>query len=368
MFARNFCRILLVSALANLSAPVAAAGSQAPGTAEALAACYKKQAEVTPFNGVVLAGRDAQTFYRSAGYLDAGRQVPFSRDTRFRLASVQKVLTKIAVGQLVDKGRIKLDDPVGKHVPGLPPQMAAVTIDQLLRHRSGVASFTRMTPETGNAIVKAQSARDLLPMIVAQPLSFRPGERQEYSNGGYFLLGVLIEVVSGKEYGRYLADAIFRPLSLTATSLVGDARTAVGMTRMGPDQQPLQAARATADPMTDRGSAAGNGVSSADDLVRLGRALVGDGLLSRATKERLFPRRQGAWRVGQSGGSIGVNTDFAAFPENGWVLAVLSNYDPPGAELMGEALRGVVSGLGCTPLSEKDRPSPIRLMRPPTRP
>jgi hypothetical protein len=96
-------------------------------------------------------------------------------------------------------------------------------------------------------------------------------------------------------------------------------------------------------------------------MMKLARALSGDRLISKQVKERLFPRRNGEWRVGQSGGNMGVNTDFAVFPDNGWSLVVLSNYDPPAGELMGEALRGVILGKGCTPLSAKDRPSPFRM-------
>ena len=71
------------------------------------------------------------------------------------------------------------------------------------------------------------------------------------------------------------------------------------------------------------------------------------------------------WRIGQSGGSIGTNTDFSAYPDNGWVVTVLSNYGPPAGELMGEVLRTFVLGKGCTPLAEKDRVSPMRRLAPP---
>jgi CubicO group peptidase (beta-lactamase class C family) len=346
--------------VALLNSAAASAAQAQSATAEALAACYDKQAALAPFSGVVLAERGDESFVRTAGKFssDAGAM---PRDARFRLASVQKVLTKVAIGQLVDAGRIKLDAPVTTYLPDLPPEFAAITIDHLLQHRSGVAGFTLMTPQIASALAGASTARDLVPAVISQPLGFKPGERQQYSNGGYFLLGAVIEQVTGKEYGTYLEEALFRPLGMTSTSLAADPRTANGFTRMAPGGAPLTEARPLPAAMSlQRGTPAGNGVSTADDLIKLGRALSGDQLISKAVKERLFPRRNGEWRVGQSGGNIGVNSDFAVFPDRGWSLVVLSNYDPPAGELMGEALRGVLLGKGCTPLSPKDRPSPFR--------
>jgi len=106
-------------------------------------------------------------------------------------------------------------------------------------------------------------------------------------------------------------------------------------------------------------------VSTIDDLLRLGRALVGDRLISDATKALIFPRRQGAWRIGQAGGRPGGNTYFMAYPESGAILVVLTNFDPPAGELMGEALGGLLAGGACHPLSAADRPSPMIIRHPP---
>jgi D-alanyl-D-alanine carboxypeptidase len=323
------------------------------GIIDQLGHCYAEQAAAQPFSGVAFAvGRDGD-IARTAGFIDEGGKAPITLGTRFRLASVQKVLTKTAIGLLVEQKRINLDDPVGKYLPGLPQDLGAATIGQLLAHRGGASSFTRINPEIGRMIDQAKTARELVAIVASQPMSFRPGERQEYSNGGYFLLGAVIEQVSGMSYGDYLAQAIFKPLGMNATSLDADSRTAAPQSKMA-----FMAARER------RGTPAGDGVSTAADLARLGQALVGDKLLSKATREALFPRNTDIWRIGQSGGTMGTNTDLAAFPDNGWVVVVLSNYDPPGGELMAEALRGVILGKGCKTLTEKDRPSRLRMRHP----
>jgi hypothetical protein len=110
------------------------------------------------------------------------------------------------------------------------------------------------------------------------------------------------------------------------------------------------------------GSPAGDGVSTADDMMRFGTALLGSEYLSDAVKSQLFPRTGDVWRIGQSGGSPGTNADFAVLPASGDVLVTLANTDPPAAELMGEVLRRTMLGQGCKVLRPEDRPSPSRVM------
>jgi CubicO group peptidase (beta-lactamase class C family) len=331
-----------------------------------LARCYQEQASLLPFSGVVLVERGGDSFVRTVGSVDAGDTIPIARDSRFRLASVQKVLTQVAIGQLVDRGLIDLDAPVGRYVQGLPSEVAAVTIDQLIQHRSGVASFTRMDPPMMDALLAARSARDLVPLVASRPLEFRPGQGQGYSNGGYWLLGAVIESVTGKEYGQHLEEALFRPLGMSATGLVSGPETVGRRTKMVPGQPPTATFRPVRPPQEPRGTPSGDGVSTADDMVKLGRALLGNRLLSDRTKARLFLRRAGEpWRFGQSGGNIGTSTDFAVYPESGLISIVLSNYDPPTGDAMGRVLRQAALGEGCRPLRESDVPGPQRRPPPP---
>jgi CubicO group peptidase (beta-lactamase class C family) len=343
------------------------AAAPPPGPTEAtLRQCFDLQAQKTPFSGVVAASDGKARFERVAGFVDAAGTKPPSTDVPFRLASVQKVLTGVAIGRLVDQGRISLDAPVGKYLGGLPADLAQVTIDQLLHHQSGVASMTMLNPQIAQALMAAKSALDLVPLVASQPLAFPPGSKTEYSNGGYYLLGAVIEAVSGMSYGDFLQAQLFGPLHMTSSSTSQRPDVATPYTRMMAGGGPGDAPRPMSGGPLFPATAAGDGVSSASDMLALGRALVGDQVIAKATKERIFQHKSDPWRIGQSGGAPGANTDFAVFPDTGWVTIVLSNYDPPAGELMGEVIRKVASGGACQPLAPEDRPSPFRMiLRPP---
>lgn len=363
----NFCLRLFGAALLGAPFAVLAQTQPAPAFAPTLAACFASQSALTPFSGLVLAQRGRDSFLQIAGTVDGGRAP--GRDTPYRLASVGKVFTEVAIGQLVDRGRIRLDAPIGTYLPDLPPALAAVTVEQLILHRSGISGDIMLTPEMAATMQRARSARDLLPLVVNRPLAFAPGTQTQYSNGGYFVLGAIIEAVSGRTYADYLRGAIFRPLGMTRSGVAANPRAAPSMSRMQGPGQPLLDRPALVRGLPDLpGTSAGDSISTADDLARLARALLGHRLLSDATKARIFPRRGNVWRIGQGGGRPGANTYFMLFPESDAALIVLTNYDPPAGELMGETLGGLLSGQPCHPLSEADRPSPMRIIGPPQAP
>jgi CubicO group peptidase (beta-lactamase class C family) len=351
-------------ALAVSACAPAAAATEV--TEAELARCFAEQNARVPFSGVAVAERGRRRFERTAGSLDPEGRVPVRADARFRLASVGKVLTRVAIGRLVQSGRVDLAQSVRTYLPELPETFAPVTVEQLLQHRSGVASLTRLSPDLIGPMTGARTARELVALVASRPIEFAAGAREQYSNGGFLLLGAIVEAVSGTTYEAFLDREILRPLGMRSTGLVAGPRAAVPLTSMserpGP---PLATPRALTETAVWRGTAAGDAVSSAADLVRLGRALLGDRLLSPAVKLRLFPRSgEGPWRIGQSGGGFGINTDFAVYPESGWIVAVLSNRDPPAGQIMGEVLRTLVAGGGCRTLGEEDRPSPFRRPQP----
>jgi len=358
--------IVRATGLFLVAATLIAAAPNSSSLEERLGQCFAQQSAKTPFSGIVVASDGHARFERAAGFVDEAGQRRPDADTPFRLASVQKVLTEIAVGQLVDAGKIDLDAPVGRYLPDLPKELSAVTIDQLVHHQSGVASFTMLNPQIADALMSAHSAHDLIPLVAAQPLAFPPGSKTEYSNGGYFLLGAVIEAASGESYGDYLQSKVFKPLGMTHSSLAPTPEAAVRYTKMSP-AGPAETPRPMGAGLLDLpASSAGDGLSSASDMLALGRALVGDQLLKKATKERIFQRKADPWRIGQSGGTMGTNTDFAVYPDSGWVVVTLANYDPPAGELMGEVIRKAATGGPCQPLGADDRPSPFKMiLRPP---
>lgn len=350
-----------------LSAIAVPAGAADPES-DALSQCFDRQVAKTPFSGIVAASNGRIRFERVSGFVDAESRTPPTADVPFRLASVQKVLTAVAIGQLVDQGKLALDVPIGRYLPGLGVDVAQVTIDQLLHHQAGIASLTTFHTQAGDPARSGNANHELAVQALAQPLAFVPGSKTEYSNGGYYVLGELIEKASGQAYGDYVKSHILAPLKMVHSGVVSGPDAAIPFSRLSPTG-PLEVPKALPGAAKRPATAAGDGVSSANDMLLLGRALLGDALISRSVKERIFPKRSNIWKIGQSGGAPGENTDFSAYPDNGWVVVVLSNYDPPGGELMGEVMRKAAIGMPCEPLGAQDRPSPFQIiLRPPPRP
>jgi CubicO group peptidase (beta-lactamase class C family) len=296
--------------------------------------------EIGGFSGVALIARDdAIEFEQAFGLADPARQRPNRPDTRFNLGSINKTFTAIALAQLVQQGRVSLDDTLLKHLPEYPNKEAAgrITIRQLLTHRSGVAQFMRA--DFGTADVAG-----MVRQVAREPLAFEPGSRQEYSNGGYVVLGRIIEVVSGQSYDAYIAEHIYRPAGMTASGFVraGDSLDTVALSPTGAAPGP--------------GNPAGGGYSTASDLFKFARALrTGTLLDSRMTDFMLrgtfaetprwgFALREqavdGRQFIGNGGGAPGVNAEFRFEPAGSYTVVVLSNASPPSAtNLLASILR-----------------------------
>jgi CubicO group peptidase (beta-lactamase class C family) len=148
------------------------------------------------------------------GFANLEHDVPVTPDTVFELASVTEQFTAAATMLLVEEGTIKLDDPIIKYLPRSPQKWNAITIRHLLTHTAGLPEHTTL-PEMVNYTTAEEftSATEL-------PMSFSPGEDHEYSNVGYFLLGMIIEQVSCQRYRLFLAQRFLKPLAMTSTSVL----------------------------------------------------------------------------------------------------------------------------------------------------
>lgn len=313
-----------------------------------LAQCLDQQSQSAPFRGFVAARSGEERFEHAMGFADAQDTRPITRDTPFRLASVGKVFTRVAVGLLVDEGKVRLDDPIRRHLPELPESFAAITVGQLVAHRSGVAPMTRPDMADGPAMAEATTARELVSVVASKPLAFEPGSQEQYSNGGYLLLGALIEAVTGEPYRDVITRRIFNEVGMAHSGFQPDADAATPLTRLtAPGQPPAATPQPRIEFPALKASAAGDALSSASDLEALAARLIDESLLSAPTKAALFPRGASHWQLGQAGGSVGSNTGFWVYPEASAWLIVLSNIDPPGADLVSNALKPVVLGGAC---------------------
>jgi CubicO group peptidase (beta-lactamase class C family) len=290
-----------------------------------------------------------------------------SLDTQLNLGSANKMFTAVAIMQLVAQKRVELDAPIGRYVPDYPNPDGRehVTIHHLLTHTSGVGDFFNQ-----EYLVRKKSIRsvaELLPLFAAESLAFRPGARWQYSNGGYALLGRIIELVSGMSYEEYVQRHVFAPAEMTRTG--GDPREPYApgytFTREGGKTELSRDRNDFALPAT--GTPAGGGYSTVADLVSFARALR-DGIL--VPKELLalmltphvatdrgtrygygfeLTIRKGETVFGHNGHHLGISAQLDVYQESGTIVAVLSNYDPPGAPVVATRLGELSSSLPSKP-------------------
>jgi D-alanyl-D-alanine carboxypeptidase len=310
------------------------------------------------FSGVALIGRDDVVEVEVAyGVADTARNRKNTRDTRFNLGSVNKTFTAVAIAQLIQQRRLSLDDTLAKHLPEYPNQAAAarITIRDLLTHRSGIAQFMRA--DFGDV-----SLATAVKTVGAEPQTFEPGARQEYSNGGYVVLGRVIEVVSGQAYTAYVSDHIYGPAGMSAS----------GFFRQGDRDDNLAlpvGSGGAGGPRT--GNPAGGGYSTAADLFRFSRALRTGRLLDQRMTEYLLkgtfaeqPRFGFALReqvvgshrfIGNGGGAPGVNAELRFEPSGLYTVVVLANASPPAATNL---LTAILNRIALTSSSPRSGLSP----------
>lgn len=292
------------------------------------------------FHGLVYAYQNDQVIEAKVyGLADREKQIPIRLSTAFNLASCYKLFTQIAITQLLQKGLLNLDDPVKKYIPELQMEHAEeISIHDLLTMRSGLGHYwdhPKYSNEPGAYVRQA----DYLPLISDQVLSFEPGSQRQYSNSGYELLGLVVARITGMDYHQYLERNIFKAADMKRSGafLLDDLPedTALGYTR----QNEEWVSNRSSQPY--KGSAAGGGYSTAEDLKNLGLALFSHQLLDPKHTALLFNNfeEQPRSTIGIAGGSPGINSVLIFDEAEELILVVLSNLDPPAANNMMEQLR-----------------------------
>jgi CubicO group peptidase (beta-lactamase class C family) len=305
-------------------------------------------------SGSILVAKDGVTVAsKSAGIANKTTGAPNRLDTKFNLGSLNKMFTAVAIAQLAEAGRLKFDDTIGKHLPDYPNRDVAekVTIHQLLTHTSGLGNYSVETFKAQRE--KLTTVAAYLPLFVSEPLVSAPGEKFQYSNAGYLVLGAIIEKISGQDYYSYVREHIYKPAGMTNTGFYEPGKEipdlAIGYTRMGPDGKPGDAVKENTNRLEVRGGPAGGGYSTVEDLLKFQVALSSFKLLNREFTgivttgkveaggpigkyaygfgDKIF---EGKHIVGHNGGWPGVAANFEMFPELGYTAIVLLNTDPPG--------------------------------------
>jgi CubicO group peptidase (beta-lactamase class C family) len=301
------------------------------------------------FSGAVLLAKgDKPIFQKAYGLASKEYNVPNRIDTKFNLGSINKIFTQVAVGQLVAQGKLTLDDKLGRYLPEYPNRGAAdrVTIRQLLDMSSGIGDF--FGPQfDAMSKSKLRTIKDFLPLFASQPLAFEPGTNHQYSNGAYVVLGAIIEKVSGQDYYEYVHEHVFKPAGMqNAEWYEGDKPTpnmAGGYTSEGGGSR-----RNNMYTRPARGSSAGGGYATAEDLLKFSIALQTGKLQLPNFRESTATGKQGSpgtkpksfSGLGIAGGANGINAVLEVNSASGYTLVVMSNYDPPSAERVARQIRG----------------------------
>ena len=311
----------------------------------------EKNVAADRFSGAAGIAKNGETIFSGAyGLADREKKIPNKLDTKFRIGSMNKMFTAVSVMQLVQAGKIKLSDPLGKYLTDYPNQDVAtkVTIHHLLTHTGGTGDI--FGPDFQTHRLELRTLQDYVKLYGQRGLVFEPGSRWEYSNYGFLLLGVLVEKVSGQSYYDYVAEHVFKPAGMTSTASLAEdqavADRSIGYTKFGGGE--------TWKPNTDtlpfRGTSAGGGYSTVGDLLRFANALQNHKLLDTEHTDLLttgkvetpngskyaygfIDRSNGTVRCfGHGGGAPGMNGDLQICPQTGYVIAVLANLDPPAAQ------------------------------------
>lgn len=234
------------------------------------------------FMGSAAMMKDGRLIYNQAfGFADVGQNIPASTNTSYRIGSISKTFTAVMVLQMVDEGKLSLDDPLEKYFPGIEGA-SRISLEQMLRHRSGLFSLTSDSAYKG-FYTQPQSRQQLLNRIKEYRLQFAPDEKMEYSNTNYLLLGWLLEDLSGMSYDKLLQQKIAEPLGLKHTFVVNPAkdREVVSYSWDGTQWKVV--------PFTDLSipGGAGNIYSTAEELMTFYHALFNGRLISEASFSRM---------------------------------------------------------------------------------
>jgi len=295
------------------------------------------------------------------GMADLEHGVPIATDTAFRLASVSKQFTAMAIMMLAEEGRLSIDDPVTRFLPELSRFGDALTIRHLLTHTGGLPDYYDVMVEISG--VERPRTRDALAVLAVwgEPL-FAPGERYEYSNPGYELLALIVEEASGEPYSEFVETRIFAPLGMTSSVVFderapGIARRAIGYRSEGDgfavyDDDPL-----------NHVIGSGGIYSTVEDLARWDQALYGEELVRADTLAEAFrPSRlasgeeipygfgwrveehHGRRRVSHGGEWVGFQNFIARYPDDRVSVVVLSNLVETDSEGLADALAALILG------------------------
>ena len=273
--------------------------------------------------------------------------------TNFRLASVSKQFTAMAILMLAERGQLSLENPLPRFFPSFPNYGSKITIRHLLTHMSGLLDYEDLiAPGTTLAL----KDRDVLEILRRQArTNFAPGTQFRYSNGGYALLALIVEIVSGTSFAEFLRDHIFLPLSMNGTVAYEVGRSEVAHRALGYCKRDAVFEQ-TDQSLTSAVLGDGGIYSSANDLIKWDASLYTEKLISRPLLQQAFTAHSSVsdapgsgygygWYVDRErteehvwhyGSTCGFSSSFHRFPGRKRSVILLANRSHAGLEAMAE--------------------------------
>jgi CubicO group peptidase (beta-lactamase class C family) len=279
--------ILLIIILMGTSA-VLAQNNATQNNTQKIEALMKSYNDYGQFNGAVMVAEKGRIVYEKGfGMANMEWAIPNQVNTKFRIGSVTKQFTAAIILQLVAEGKIKLDGKITDYLPDYRQDTGErVTIHQLLNHTSGIPSYTSRPEFFPEVSRNPYTPTDFVKKYTSGDLEFEPGTTFKYNNSGYFLLGAIIEKITGKPYAEVLKERIFTPLGMT------DSGYDVYATLI---PKRAQGYEKTADGYINAAYldmslpyAAGSIYSTVEDLYKWDQALYGEKILSAESKNLMF--------------------------------------------------------------------------------
>jgi len=324
--------------------PTTTMGQPAGDLAERLDAFVRTYVEMDVFSGAVLVARSGEiVLERGYGMASYELEVPATPSHRFRLASVSKAFTDVAVLRLVAAGTLDWEDRVRRYVSDFP-RGDEITVRMLATNRSGLAHINDL-PWYDQFDYHEWTLEEIVGRLADEPLDFAPGTDSNYSNGGFALLALVLERATGKSYAEVLREQVFEPAGMSNSGHEGHAELvpllASGYTYGMKGIQPVPYVEMTLK------VGGGSAYSTVGDLYRFARAIEAGRLIDRAVADSLFGTIEsptGYARVYHGGRAPGYTAALVRYPEPEAVVVVLSNNYSRLNEEISDGLAGILFG------------------------
>jgi CubicO group peptidase (beta-lactamase class C family) len=316
---------------------------------------------------VLVVQKDKTVFQKSFGLADREWSIPNTNQTKYRIGSVTKQFAAAAILRLNEEGKLQLDDKLSKYFPDYP-KGDSVTIHMLLNHTSGIKNYTDLAEFWPKAILPL-THDSMIALFKNKPYDFSPGSQWNYSNSGYYLLGVIVEKVSGKNFTDFLQQEIINKAGLKNTSM--DRLDSVLAFRAKGYAKNRTGGFSQAMFISMEGPySAGAMFSTVEDLVRWTKALHENKILSQAFTQKMITPYLGKYgygllidslkthkRVWHNGGIPGFSSHLSYYPSDDLYVAAISNNEMD-ADRVGTAMASIALGM---PVSKPYIPKEIKI-------